>query len=409
MPGKSADTSQATGNPRRAMLAGAGAALGVMAAKTLVTGSPAQADQGSAVLEGADNTGATQRTAVFTTGNTEWATLADPNTSGKGSLGVSGHGQDFGVYADTSGNGTGVAGLGAGTGAGLSGTGGPDGGPGVTGTGGGKDGAGVAGLGAGIGAGLSGAGGPGGGPGVAGLGALAGAGLSGTGGPSDGPGVTGTGGGKNGAGVAGLGAGIGAGLSGTGGPSGGPGVAGLGALAGAGLSGTGGPSGGPGVAGLGALAGAGLSGTGGPSGGPGVTGIAGGIGFGIQGVGGGPDGGGGGVLGQSATSTGVHGKTTAATAPGVLAENTGGGPALQVSGPAVFSRSGVMTISAGSSSVIKRNVPMTAESLVLATLQDHVPGVWVASAVPGADGQSFTVYLNVAVKARTRVGWFVVG
>jgi hypothetical protein len=323
----SADMNQATGKPRRALLAGAGAALGVITAKTLVSGSPAQADQASAVLEGTDNTGATRRTAVFTTDNTEWVALADPNTSGKGSLGVYGHGEDFGVFADSSGNGTGVAGLGAGIGAGLSGTGGPDGGPGVTGTGGGKN---------------------------------------------------------------------------------GPGIAGLGAGLGAGLSGTGGPDGGPGVAGLGAGLGAGLSGTGGPDGGPGVTGTGSGIEFGIQGFGGRADGGGGGVLGESSSGTGVHGKSAAAGAAGVLAENTSGGPALRVAGPAVFGRSGVMTVGAGSSSVTKRKVALTTASLVLATLQDDVPGVWVRSAVPNVDGHSFTVHLSATVKASTKVAWFVV-
>lgn len=60
---------------------------------------PAQATQGSAVIEGQDNTGATSRTGVFTTGNTEYGILADPDTSGKGSLGVYGLGQNMGSAA----------------------------------------------------------------------------------------------------------------------------------------------------------------------------------------------------------------------------------------------------------------------------------------------------------------------
>jgi hypothetical protein len=85
------------------------------------------------------------------------------------------------------------------------------------------------------------------------------------------------------------------------------------------------------------------------------------------------------------------------------------GPALQVAGPAVFSRSGVLTVTAGSSSSAKRNMSLTTASLLLATLQNDVPGVWVASAVPDVGGQSFTVYLNAAVRASTKVAWFVIG
>jgi hypothetical protein len=118
--------------PRRAMLAGAAGALGVVAAETLARATPAQATQGAAVLEGKDNTGATSRTGVFTTGNSEFGILADPDTSGKGSLGVYGHGKDVGVLGNTNtaGNGTGLHGFGFG-----SGIGGDAGGAGVSGIG----------------------------------------------------------------------------------------------------------------------------------------------------------------------------------------------------------------------------------------------------------------------------------
>ena len=72
---------RAAGRPRRELLAGAAGALGAVAAGTLASATPAQATQGSAVLEGQDNTGATARTGVFTTG-TEFGILADPGTSG---------------------------------------------------------------------------------------------------------------------------------------------------------------------------------------------------------------------------------------------------------------------------------------------------------------------------------------
>jgi hypothetical protein len=137
-------------------MTGAAAGLGVIAADALAA-APARAAQGSAVLEGQDNTGATSRTAVFTTMNNEIGILADPGTSGKGSLGVLGIAQDVGVQGEGVGRfGTGVFGVG-----------GPSGGAGVVGSGG-TDGAGVAGVGDGSGTGVTGIGGPSGGTGVSG-------------------------------------------------------------------------------------------------------------------------------------------------------------------------------------------------------------------------------------------------
>ncbi len=99
---------------------------------------------------------------------------------------------------------------------------------------------------------------------------------------------------------------------------------------------------------------------------------------------------------------------TAALGVGVLAENTAGGTALKATGRVVFSRSGVLTVAAGSSKVTRSGVALTAASLVLATLQQDVPGVWVRSAVPNVTARSFTVHLSKAVSARTKVAWFVV-
>jgi len=231
-----ADSGQQRGRAsgsRRGLLTAAAAALGVVAVETLGSAVPAQASAGNPVLQSTDNGGNTKRTGVFTTGNNEWGVLADPNTSGKGSLGVYGHGQDFGVYADTAGTGTGVYGGGGG-----------DGGTGVYGAG------------------------------------------------------TGTG--------------------------------------------------------------------------PGVIGTAPGAGS------------------------------------GVLAENTGTGPALTVSGRAFFSTAGVLTVSAGQSSVTKTGVTLTGSSLLFATLQQNHSGVWVQSAVPDVAGSSFTVHLNKAVAASTTVAWFTI-
>jgi hypothetical protein len=321
---------------RRGLLAGAAAVVGVIAAETLASTTPAQAAQGSAVLLGQDNTGATARTGLFDTGS-ESAVLADPVTH----IGVAGTGGA---------NGSGVQGIGAGSGSGVFGSGGASAGAGVTGFGAGG-GPGVSGTGDGFGPGVVGNGGTGttGAHGVEGFGSGTGSGLVGTSGANSGAGVVGSGRG-NAAGVLGIGAGSGAGVTGSGGAGGGAGVAG----------------------------------SGGSGGGDGVVGTV------------------------TSAGNGVHGRATAAKGVGVLAENDAGGPALKVTGRTVFSRSGVVTVAAGSSKVTKTGVALTAASLVLATLQQDVPGVWVRSAVPNSAGSSFTVHLNKAAPASTKIAWFVV-
>jgi hypothetical protein len=89
-----------------------------------------------------------------------------------------------------------------------------------------------------------------------------------------------------------------------------------------------------------------------------------------------------GVLGTGFHGPAVHGRAGLAGAIGVLAENTAGGTAFKATGPASFSRSGVLTIPAGSSAVTKTGVTLTTASLVLATLQQNRPGVFVQAAVP---------------------------
>jgi hypothetical protein len=238
------------------VLTGAAAALGAVAAETLGSAAPAQATQGSAVLLGQNNTGATAGTGLFDTGG-ESAVLADPGTG----IGVVGRG---------GGNGSGVEGHGAGSGTG----------------------------------------------------------------------VFGAGGASNGIGVTGVGAG----------------TSGLGVLGDAGSA-----------------SGTGVFGNGGSGGG-----------------------------------AGVRGESAAAGRVGVLAENTAGGTALMATGPAVFSRSGLLTVAAGKSSAAKTGVALTSASLVLATLQKDASGVWVRSAVPNVAASSFTVHLSKAAPASTVVAWFVV-
>jgi len=79
-----------------------------------------------------------------------------------------------------------------------------------------------------------------------------------------------------------------------------------------------------------------------------------------------------------------------------------------VNGPASFSRSGTLLIAAGSSSASQGGVALTSASLVLATLQQHAPGVTIEAAVPNVAAGSFTVYLSQAAPAATTLAWFVV-
>jgi len=126
------------------------------------------------------------------------------------------------------------------------------------------------------------------------------------------------------------------------------------------------------------------------SGASGVYGQNDGAGFGVAGraVGGV------GALGDSANGVGVWASSQNATA-------------LKVTGKAQFSRSGVLSVTAGHASATQTGVHLTSASLVLATLQQDRPGVWVRSAVPKVSAHSFTVHLSKPVSARTTVAWFV--
>jgi hypothetical protein len=53
-------------------------------------------------------------------------------------------------------------------------------------------------------------------------------------------------------------------------------------------------------------------------------------------------------------------------------------------------------------------VALTAESLVLATLQQDKSGIYVRSAVPNIAASSFTVHLSKAVTANIAAAWVVV-
>ncbi len=79
---------------------------------------------------------------------------------------------------------------------------------------------------------------------------------------------------------------------------------------------------------------------------------------------------------------------------------------MKVEGKAEFSRSGRKRIPAGADHVVLSLAGVTKASLVLATLQQHVAGYSVASAVAAAG--SFTLWLNKPAPAGgLPVGWFV--
>jgi hypothetical protein len=124
---------------------------------------------------------------------------------------------------------------------------------------------------------------------------------------------------------------------------------------------------------------------------------------------GGPTNGPGMVGTGSGTGAGVSGTTASATGIGVLANNSGGGTALSVVGPASFNRSGVLSIAINKSSVTFSGISLGAASLVLATIQGSVAGIYVqgVTVVSGSSG-SFTIHLNKATTKALKVGWFVV-
>jgi hypothetical protein len=88
----------------------------------------------------------------------------------------------------------------------------------------------------------------------------------------------------------------------------------------------------------------------------------------------------------------------------------GTGIAVHAAGPAQFDLSGLATIAAGKSTATITQVSLRSGSLILATLQNKVTGIYVASAVPSVSGQKVTINLNKAVPSgkTAKVAWFVV-
>ncbi len=139
---------------------------------------------------------------------------------------------------------------------------------------------------------------------------------------------------------------------------------------------------------------AGATSTSGISGNPAVTGVNVGSGPGVKGE---SRGGGTAVLGVTATG-----------GTGVLAQATGGGTALQVSGPALFSRSGLVTITGQETATVSIPGRLSASTLVLALLQTPANNLWVRAAELDQKTGEITIHLNRAPAKSVKVAWFVV-
>jgi hypothetical protein len=115
----------------------------------------------------------------------------------------------------------------------------------------------------------------------------------------------------------------------------------------------------------------------------------------------------------SAPNHGVYGTATTNAGAGVEAQaNSASGIALRVNGKAQFSRSGTATVAGTTttpkSSVVISNVALSGKSLVLATAQKNVAGVWVEAAVPNVSAKTVTIFLNKTVTVSYPVAWFIV-
>ena len=123
--------------------------------------------------------------------------------------------------------------------------------------------------------------------------------------------------------------------------------------------------------------------------------------------------GGNGVLGLSfgAGKAGVKGDAGSNSGIGVLATNggNGGATALKATGKTSFSRSGKLTVTAGTSSATKSPINLTSNSMVFATIQGNQAGVYVqgVTQVTGTSG-SFTIHLSKNTTANLPVAWFIV-
>lgn len=139
-----------------------------------------------------------------------------------------------------------------------------------------------------------------------------------------------------------------------------------------------------------------------------------------------------GLLGSTEAGVGVYGTTfdSGHAGVGVYGENTGetdsggsgvvgiapnnigvsaissNGTALAVSGVATFTRSGKITVPAGSKKVVVTDVKLSSSSMVLALAQ-QAGAPAVRAAVPDVANKRFTIYLAKTALKNVVVAWFV--
>ncbi len=99
---------------------------------------------------------------------------------------------------------------------------------------------------------------------------------------------------------------------------------------------------------------------------------------------------------------------TASGGTGVLARASGDGTALEVSGPALFSRSGLVMITGQDAATVSVPGGLSASALALALLQTPVTNLWVRAAEPDQVTGEITIRLNRAPARSVKVAWFVI-
>jgi len=113
----------------------------------------------------------------------------------------------------------------------------------------------------------------------------------------------------------------------------------------------------------------------------------------------------GGEIPDAPAKTGVYGAAHQAGGVGGYFTCASDGTALKVVGKATFDRAGRLKIAAGRSEAIKTLAGVTTSSVVVATMQTHRTGNYVAAVVPHAG--YFTIHLGKALTANTYVSYFV--
>jgi hypothetical protein len=120
-----------------------------------------------------------------------------------------------------------------------------------------------------------------------------------------------------------------------------------------------------------------------------------------------------GFIGVRGTTSSIHDTERGV---GVWAQaDTPGSTALRADGPSrfngvtTFSRSGVVTVRAGSASVTKTGVPVGSDTVILATLQRRIPHICLHAVQTEPAAGSFTIFLTAAPHMDVPVGWLALG